>query len=287
MSRGLDDAHYKHLYALIAQAMGQGSPFQVASVFVLRPGGVPYRNVFVTWASLMAAASQTQGPIAILFDGSLGAIHITAGASPWNVDHYTFISASDYFTPTPVIFDKGASFVWTDEFSIVGSLVFQRSADSITPAALVAGNQLIRMGLNSELQALGAQPWLECANGAFAAIVLGAGTLGDGTHNAIKIDAGASLVIAASNLDGGSSTVAAHALVGGAGATVTISRGFGAAISAQADYTGTLTLIFEQNAASAAYTPGDPTKWVGPAPTTVQQALDRIAANTTNAHPIP
>jgi hypothetical protein len=27
--------------------------------------------------------------------------------------------------------------------------------------------------------------------------------------------------------------------------------------------------------------------WAGSAPTTVQQALDRIAANTTNAHPIP
>jgi hypothetical protein len=36
-----------------------------------------------------------------------------------------------------------------------------------------------------------------------------------------------------------------------------------------------------------AYTPSVSGNWVGPAPTTVQQALDRIAANTTNAHPIP
>jgi|HubBroStandDraft_4_1064222.scaffolds.fasta_scaffold154642_2 hypothetical protein len=36
-----------------------------------------------------------------------------------------------------------------------------------------------------------------------------------------------------------------------------------------------------------AYVPAVSGNWVGPAPTTVQQALDRIAANTTNAHPIP
>jgi hypothetical protein len=35
------------------------------------------------------------------------------------------------------------------------------------------------------------------------------------------------------------------------------------------------------------YTPAVPANWAGAAPTTVQQALDRIAANTLNAHPIP
>jgi hypothetical protein len=35
------------------------------------------------------------------------------------------------------------------------------------------------------------------------------------------------------------------------------------------------------------YTPAVSGNWVGPAPTTVKEALDRIAANTGNAHPIP
>jgi hypothetical protein len=38
---------------------------------------------------------------------------------------------------------------------------------------------------------------------------------------------------------------------------------------------------------AGSYTPGAPGNWVGPAPTTLQQALDRIAANVGNAHPIP
>jgi hypothetical protein len=39
--------------------------------------------------------------------------------------------------------------------------------------------------------------------------------------------------------------------------------------------------------ASSQYTAADATKWAGSPPTTVQSALDRIAANTSNAHPIP
>lgn len=41
------------------------------------------------------------------------------------------------------------------------------------------------------------------------------------------------------------------------------------------------------NTSNGAYTPGVPGNWAGAAPTTIQQALDRIAANTTNTHPIP
>jgi hypothetical protein len=41
------------------------------------------------------------------------------------------------------------------------------------------------------------------------------------------------------------------------------------------------------NAFGLKYVPAVAGNWAGTAPTTVQQALDRIAANTTNAHPIP
>ena len=39
--------------------------------------------------------------------------------------------------------------------------------------------------------------------------------------------------------------------------------------------------------ATLAYSPGVPGNWASTPPSTVQQALDRIAANTTNTHPIP
>ena len=41
------------------------------------------------------------------------------------------------------------------------------------------------------------------------------------------------------------------------------------------------------DASTTTYTPSVAGNWAGAAPTTVQQALDRIAANTMNTHPIP
>lgn len=42
-----------------------------------------------------------------------------------------------------------------------------------------------------------------------------------------------------------------------------------------------------EQGASASYVPAVPGNWAGVAPSTIGQALDRIAANTTNTHPIP
>lgn len=39
-------------------------------------------------------------------------------------------------------------------------------------------------------------------------------------------------------------------------------------------------------ATGISYVPGNPSDWVSPAPTTVQQALDRLAA-AAGAHPVP
>lgn len=52
-------------------------------------------------------------------------------------------------------------------------------------------------------------------------------------------------------------------------------------------FTGTFENFPVDTAPGIAYTPAVSGNWVGPAPTTVQEALDRIAANTGNAHPIP
>jgi hypothetical protein len=74
-------------------------------------------------------------------------------------------------------------------------------------------------------------------------------------------------------------------LVGGA--PVPVIKGSGSATLGQtylADGAGNWTI---NNVAHGAYAPSVPGNWAGIPPTTVQQALDRIAANTTNTHPIP
>jgi hypothetical protein len=45
--------------------------------------------------------------------------------------------------------------------------------------------------------------------------------------------------------------------------------------------------IVWETAADGSYNPAVPANWAGAPPTTIQEALDRIAANTTNTHPIP
>lgn len=54
-------------------------------------------------------------------------------------------------------------------------------------------------------------------------------------------------------------------------------------------FTGSIgaTPQFFDFASGVGYTPAVPGNWAGSAPTTVQQALDRIAANVGNTHPIP
>lgn len=44
--------------------------------------------------------------------------------------------------------------------------------------------------------------------------------------------------------------------------------------------------IRDLDAGSVAYTPSNPADWVSPAPTTAQEALDRLAASA-GAHPVP
>lgn len=71
------------------------------------------------------------------------------------------------------------------------------------------------------------------------------------------------------------------------GAGLPTLRGSGHATAGQINIADGAGNWNQGDAASGKYSPAVPGNWVAPPPTTIAQALDRIAANTTNAHPIP
>lgn len=79
-----------------------------AASFVLRPGGVAAKNVYLTWAALYAAAALVEGPVLVQFDETLGAITIPTGV--YDVEGWSFIGAWNSNTnswPTVTFLDGG------------------------------------------------------------------------------------------------------------------------------------------------------------------------------------
>ncbi len=103
------------------------------------------------------------------------------------------------------------------------------------------------------------------------AISGGMSVTSSGSHTAI-VDSVASAVEGTLTLDGAESLYTCSAP--GIPTTVTLQNGAPPPV---------LTTLSE----GIDYTPTTPGNWAGSPPTTVQQALDRIAANVGNAHPIP
>lgn len=80
-----DDAEFVTL-ADLNDKIGSSGGGGGATIFVLRPGGVPDGNIYTDWPTLYADYSLTDGPATIEFDDSLGAITIPAGAYAFRED---------------------------------------------------------------------------------------------------------------------------------------------------------------------------------------------------------
>jgi hypothetical protein len=101
-------------------------------------------------------------------------------------------------------------------------------------------------------------------------------------------------VLVGVSLTGGTASCIALLVGTGVQGTLTLSGTTASYTTSSTGVPHTVTLsggaaapVITNNASGLAYTPAVSGNWAGSAPTTVQQALDRIAANTTNAHPIP
>lgn len=240
--------------------------------FVYRPGGVAGGSVFTTWPTLMAAVALAQGPKLIEVDASLAPAHVPAGL--WNLNDVGF-TANMLDT---LVLDNGAVFVATGTFSIdVNVTLESESAAAIVTVA--PGTTVLLYAANgaSWVSDAGAAPFFHVPAGATLDATFYTGAFaGDGVHHVFQVDAGGTLN--SNSFGGGGMEPNA---VAGAGAW-NLALGADGFNGQPQGIAPTITIFGE--AAQCEYVPNNVAHWSGVAPTSVANALDRIAAKIT---PIP
>jgi hypothetical protein len=239
--------------------------------FVFRPGGVAGGTVYTTEASVKAAMALVAGPKLLQVDSSLAPAIFALPA--WAATGVT-VMGTDFNTTLQF---QGPASIDADDLTLQSITV---EAHGPAPVWIPPSGAAILKLDDSFLQSVaGAAPFLrQTAAGGTAQIIFdNLSQLGDGVHAAVTVDLGATISFTLAN----SSTTVANALTGAGTAIV----GLNSDSTIQLPQgVGTLTIIQNSIAANVAYAPAVLANWSGVAPTSVANALDRIAAKIT---PIP
>jgi hypothetical protein len=157
--------------------------------FVLRPGGTAGGNVYTSWATLYAAASQSPGKVIVLVDNSAGTCHVTAGA--YNIDQWEFWAQNTSTSTTEeLIIDAGATFTFTTfESHNVAWMNANNTSPPMLGTATGAGFKLYGGSARSTVNA----PMIQVATGNVFVVTLleGASLSQPAANPVIQTDAGA------------------------------------------------------------------------------------------------
>ena len=233
-----------------------------SSAVTYQPGGTAGGSVYTDWATL-----QAQHPGRVVFDGSHATPHVPAGT--WNVDGQTWLSRADPATGflDVVSFDDGAHLTF-------GSLTLERfsgEVESSSPVVELTGGGCDLLATYSTLYSdEGKAPFLRVTGGVATLVGIHELSLGDGTMPVVEVDAPGVVEIEMSN----HSYAFANALYGDG----ELDLMYDADATIQAQPATGLHRFPTATAANVAYAPADPTRWRSPAPGTVAEAVDRIAA---------
>ncbi len=257
-----------------------------SNVFIFKPGGTASGNVYSSWPALYAASQVVSGPKQIWFDDSAGAVSIPVGA-------YDFGRDCAFIGVVPNLNGTASNRV---------TVTCPDGVTFTTPIHNLVDINLTYTGTHALMTVPANGKFYHCFIGGFArATATGvAGTIFSVPSGAILIvfltDAAAIVVSgggffydatgATSNISltitgtGVNNVVPANCLKGVAGATTTVNASRLSLINTtQASISGgTITPAFFFGAPNLPYTPAVGAQWVDPDPTTVQSALDRIAA---------
>ena len=267
---------------------------------VYRPGGVAGGNVFTDWATLVTFAASIPDPKVIVFDDTNAAIVIPVGAWDlgrgcqfWGFVPSTVNSASSLRTTitcadgvtfvTPLYAIRDVQLLYTGTHALMtipgtGRRWNFYMLGNAVCATTGAGGRIFDLIAASSFGAFfEQQSFVTVAGGSFfwsvaaGATVAAITTRGDGF-----------------NPPATGARLPANSLSGAAGPTYQFVQDFNGMLSpTQASMPGgVITLGTEASPANIPYTPSDPTKWNGN-PTTLQQAIDRIAAVVGTPIPIP
>jgi len=241
--------------------------------FVFQPGGTAHDNVYTSWPALMAAVNAANGIRRILIDTTFGTATVPAGT--WAVDNvqlYGKTTAAGFIASLG--FADGAHLTFA---TLYVSLLILNSSSTSSVATIASGKGAFVLFASAALFSASA-PFFHVASGA-ATFTLGlveGSEIGDATNSVLQVDSeiGANLVV----LD--QAIVFANATSGAGGLTVPVSPG-GEVDSPQL---AGISIFFLGVANQVLYTAATVADWSGTNPTSVANALDRIAAKIT---PIP
>jgi hypothetical protein len=249
---------------------------------VYQPGGTATKNVYTNFATMMGAVSAIQGDKWIKFDGTHGQLVVPPGT--WNVDGCTFTIAGGYGgfsigSNTGTLFLADGAHLTYQNLKIEQLWVV---LNGNTPAVQAAPSSVLTLDLGASIFAgTGTAPFLRVSTNALPGVQLflrGGATIGEGTKPVFEVDA--AVVNAFMTLQD-ASFISPNAITG-AGTLVTFLSDDAAIFPPQPIVT--LVQSKQSDAVRVAYTPASLPHWSGVAPTSVADALDRIAAKIT---PIP
>jgi hypothetical protein len=252
----------------VSASPGSGPAVSATSVFVFRPGGVAAGNVYTSWATMLAAVALVAGPKWISFDTSLAPCTVPAGT--WNVDQCTIAGIIPGSTLT---FLNGAHLTFL-QVTFGGGCIFTNTG--ATAVATLTSPLVIVNVTDASLSASGAGHFFDLTAG-FLEVVLIAGAFLAAGSPVLGVAAGLTAVALMT-----SESQFANGTLSGLG-TVQAQLTSDCLPGVQGGLT-TYTVVQASNSNQDKYTPAVLANWSGTAPTSVANALDRIAAKIT---PIP
>jgi hypothetical protein len=269
--------------ALYRGVMATGNEFAAGIIF--RPGGVKAGNVFTTWAEIMEVVTAVNGATTVFIDASLAAAIVPPGT--YNGFGCVELSAFNDGIGYILQLQDGATLA---NWSFISGVVVECAC--VTKAAFTyePNTQLFMENFAG----------IAFAPGALVPAIQAPSSFGFISRTAVFDNSNAPTV-AVLNCPAGSFVtmyiqdaafnfsflVTGNEIGGQVGAQLFWENDASTPPLASSLYLGTLNQEPTAQAAYVEYSPAVPANWVSPPPTTVAQALDRIAANTTNAHPIP
>ncbi len=257
------------------------------AVFVLQPSGASGSNFYPDWPTLMASFRQSAGPRWIVADDTFAPCHVTAGS--WDVDQTTFV---DNFNDTTSVltFDTGATFTF-GHIVLAGGIIFDQPNTATGPVFTHGTGHFSILELKdfAHINSESTHPWALYNDDGGSVLThdrTGIGNApGSAGVNVFQVALGKTLFLVSDSISGpqsaGNFWLSPHA-IGGAG-TAVVDVDDSSPISGTQDV-GTLTKLLTADALTETYTPAIVANWNNVAPTSVANALDRIAAKIT---PIP
>lgn len=160
------------------------------STFVFRPGGVKKENVYTDWDELYTRIQETQGPLTVQVDTSLGAAVISGGSAPYDLSRVRLVGRDVDQGVTSIL---GVAALLS-RMPIVGAGVALTNQD-VAPVYVSSGGDIVLVDERGGIFGNASAPLIDVNAGAMTLIAKG--QIGSPANAAVVITAGATMDVLA------------------------------------------------------------------------------------------